>query len=161
MWELFKDKNEINEKNIIGFASFILMVMFAITDLITGFCGQELVINNTIFNSFVVITLGCFGISSFEKVKTKMGALLKAGEAEDLTSAYNKAIRLDDDLYKKSLENEKTLAKKEEEKRRKLAVEKARKVKPKSGNPPKGSTQATDLDSMLMSSIESAGVTTS
>tara|TARA_R100000315_G_scaffold15146_1_gene5116 strand:+ start:377 stop:595 length:219 start_codon:yes stop_codon:yes gene_type:complete len=71
MWKLFEDKNNINEKNIIGFASFILMVMFAITDLITGFCGQELVINNTIYNSFVVITLGCFGISSFEKVKTK------------------------------------------------------------------------------------------
>ena len=47
------------------------MVMFAITDLITGFCGQELVINNTIYNSFVIVTLGCFGISSFEKVKTK------------------------------------------------------------------------------------------
>tara|TARA_A100001201_G_scaffold103340_1_gene88643 strand:- start:3 stop:221 length:219 start_codon:yes stop_codon:yes gene_type:complete len=71
MWKLFEDKNNINEKNIIGFASFILMVLFAITDLITGFCGQELVINNTIYNSFVVITLGCFGISSFEKVKTK------------------------------------------------------------------------------------------
>ena len=71
MWKLFEDKNNINEKNIIGFASFVLMVMFAITDLITGFCGQELVINNTIYNSFVVITLGCFGISSFEKVKTK------------------------------------------------------------------------------------------
>ena len=71
MWELFKDKNEINEKNVIGFASFVLMVMFAITDLITGFCGQALVINNTIYNSFVIITLGCFGISSFEKVKSK------------------------------------------------------------------------------------------
>jgi len=71
MWELFKDKNEINEKNVIGFTSFVLMVMFAITDLITGFCGQELVINNTIYNSFVIVTLGCFGISSFEKVKTK------------------------------------------------------------------------------------------
>jgi len=71
MWKLFEDKNNINEKNIIGFASFVLMVLFAITDLITGFCGQELVINNTIYNSFVVITLGCFGISSFEKVKTK------------------------------------------------------------------------------------------
>ena len=71
MWKLFEDKYNINEKNIIGFASFVLMVMFAITDLITGFCGQELVINNTIYNSFVVITLGCFGISSFEKVKTK------------------------------------------------------------------------------------------
>ena len=71
MWKLFEDKNNINEKNIIGFASFILMVMFAITDLVTGFCGQELVINNTIYNSFVVITLGCFGISSFEKIKKK------------------------------------------------------------------------------------------
>tara|TARA_R110002012_G_scaffold14822_4_gene60393 strand:- start:2783 stop:3022 length:240 start_codon:yes stop_codon:yes gene_type:complete len=71
MWDLFKDKNEINEKNVIGFASFVLMVMFAITDLITGFCGQELVINNTIYNSFVIITLGCFGISSFEKIKSK------------------------------------------------------------------------------------------
>ena len=71
MWELFKDKNEINEKNVIGFASFILMVMFALTDLITGFCGKELIINNTIYNSFVIITLGCFGISSFEKIKTK------------------------------------------------------------------------------------------
>ena len=69
MWDLFKDKNEINEKNIIGFASFIIMVMFAITDLVTGFCGQELVINNTIYNSFVFVTLGCFGISSFEKIK--------------------------------------------------------------------------------------------
>ena len=71
MWELFKDKNDVNEKNVIGFASFILMVMFAITDLVTGFLGQELIINNTIYNSFVVVTLGCFGISSFEKVKSK------------------------------------------------------------------------------------------
>ena len=55
MWELFKDKNEINEKNVIGFASFILMVMFAITDLVTGFCGQELVINSTIYNSFAIL----------------------------------------------------------------------------------------------------------
>ena len=71
MWELFKNKNEINEKNVIGFASFVLMVMFAITDLVTGFCGQELVRNNTIYNSFVFVTLGCFGISSFEKIKSK------------------------------------------------------------------------------------------
>ena len=71
MWELFKNKNDVNEKNIIGFASFVLMVMFAITDLVTGFLGQELIINNTIYNSFVVVTLGCFGISSFEKVKSK------------------------------------------------------------------------------------------
>tara|TARA_R100000995_G_scaffold84527_1_gene63489 strand:+ start:1140 stop:1355 length:216 start_codon:yes stop_codon:yes gene_type:complete len=71
MWKLFKDQNDINEKAIVGFASFVLMVLFAITDLITGLCGQELIINNTIYNSFVLVTLGCFGISTFEKVKSK------------------------------------------------------------------------------------------
>jgi ABC-type transport system involved in multi-copper enzyme maturation permease subunit len=75
MWKLFKDKNDINEKNLIGFISFAIMVLFAITDLATGimFMGYvgdgELVINDTIYNSFVLVTLGCFGISAFEKIK--------------------------------------------------------------------------------------------
>jgi len=77
MWELFKDKNTINEKNIIGFISFGIMVLFAIIDLATGILymgyvgGGQLEINDTIYNSFVMVTLGCFGISAFEKVKTK------------------------------------------------------------------------------------------
>jgi hypothetical protein len=77
MWKLFKDKNDINEKNVIGFISFTIMVLFAITDLVTGmlFMGYvgdgELIINDTIYNSFVFVTLGCFGISAFEKIKTK------------------------------------------------------------------------------------------
>jgi len=75
MWSLFKDKNEINEKNVVGFISFVVMCLFAIADLVTSFIfvGEEayLVINEVIYNSFVWVTLGCFGISSFEKVKTK------------------------------------------------------------------------------------------
>jgi len=75
MWSLFKDKNEINEKNVVGFISFIVMVLFAVADLVTSFIfvGEEayLVINEVIYNSFVWVTLGCFGISSFEKVKGK------------------------------------------------------------------------------------------
>jgi magnesium-transporting ATPase (P-type) len=73
MWKLFEDKNNINEKNIIGFISFAVMVLFAITDLITSFLFENgtLVINDTIYNSFVLVTLGCFGISTFEKIKTK------------------------------------------------------------------------------------------
>ena len=71
MWSLFKDKNEINEKNIVGFASFVVMCLFAIADLVTGWVGKDLVINEVIYNSFVWVTLGCFGISSFEKVKRK------------------------------------------------------------------------------------------
>ena len=77
MWELFKDKNTINEKNITGFLSFGIMVLFAIIDLATGIIymgyvgGGQLEINDTIYNSFVMVTLGCFGISAFEKVKQK------------------------------------------------------------------------------------------
>jgi len=77
MWELFKDKYTINEKNIIGFISFGIMVLFAIIDLATGILymgyvgGGQLEINDTIYNSFVMVTLGCFGISAFEKVKNK------------------------------------------------------------------------------------------
>jgi len=77
MWKLFKSKNDINEKNIIGFISFGIMVLFAIIDLATGILymgyvgGGQLEINDTIYNSFVMVTLGCFGISAFEKVKNK------------------------------------------------------------------------------------------
>ena len=75
MWKLFQNKNDINEKNVIGFISFTIMVLFAVADLTTSFVysGDDayLLINDTIYNSFVFVTLGCFGISAFEKVKTK------------------------------------------------------------------------------------------
>ena len=72
MWSLFKDKNEINEKNIIGCASFIVMGLFAVADLLTSLVAdKDLIINEVVYNSFVWVTLGCFGISSFEKVKSK------------------------------------------------------------------------------------------
>ena len=81
MWSLFKDKNEINEKNVVGFISFVVMCLFAIADLVTSFIfvGEEayLVINEVIYNSFVWVTLGCFGISSYEKVKKKLKTQLQ------------------------------------------------------------------------------------
>ena len=36
MWKLFEDKNNINEKNVIGFASFVVMTLFAVADLVTS-----------------------------------------------------------------------------------------------------------------------------
>ena len=71
MWALFKDKNEINEKNVIGFMSFVGMVLFAIADLVTSivYLDGGLEINEVVYNSFVWVTLGCFGISAFEKIK--------------------------------------------------------------------------------------------
>ena len=65
--EIFKEKNDINEKSVVGFAAFAIMVLFAITDLATGYFGRDLVINEAIYNSFVFVTLGSFGISGLEK----------------------------------------------------------------------------------------------
>jgi hypothetical protein len=64
---LFKDGNDINEKSVIGFASFIMMCIFAIADIVTGYLEKPLVINEFIFNSFLIMTLGSFGISSVDK----------------------------------------------------------------------------------------------
>jgi hypothetical protein len=61
--DLFLDDNDINEKAIIGFISFGLMTIFGLCDLVTAFMGQDLVISDTIYTSFVVVTLGAFGIS--------------------------------------------------------------------------------------------------
>jgi len=71
--DIFKDSNDINEKNVVGFASFAVMVIFAIVDMITGIWGKELAISDTIFNSFVIITLGSFGIDGITKIFTKKG----------------------------------------------------------------------------------------
>jgi hypothetical protein len=61
--DIFLDDNDVNEKAIIGFISFALMTIFGICDLITAFMGKDLVISDTIYTSFVVVTLGAFGIS--------------------------------------------------------------------------------------------------
>ena len=66
--DLFKDENDINEKSIVGFAAFVIMVLFAFADLITGYIGKDLVINEFIYNSFVWIVLGSFGIAEAGKI---------------------------------------------------------------------------------------------
>lgn len=66
--DIFKDNNDINEKSVVGFASFVVMVLFAVTDLVTGYFGKDLVINETVYNSFVIITLGAFGIAEAGKM---------------------------------------------------------------------------------------------
>ena len=65
--DIFKDSNDLNEKNIVGFASFAVMVLFALADITTGFFGKDLVVQEFIYNSFVIVTLGSFGIDGLQK----------------------------------------------------------------------------------------------
>jgi hypothetical protein len=67
MKELFNDDNKINEKSIIGFLAFLVMVGFASADVFTGYYGKDLVVNEFIFNSFLVLCLGAFGFGSVDK----------------------------------------------------------------------------------------------
>ena len=65
--DLFNDDNSINEKAVVGFIAFLMLVIALIIDIITGWSGKELVINQFIFDGFMVITLGAFGIASVDK----------------------------------------------------------------------------------------------
>lgn len=64
---LFDDSNSINEKSVVGFLSFSMMVLALLVDLVTGYMGKELLINRFIFDGFLIITLGSFGIASIDK----------------------------------------------------------------------------------------------
>ena len=66
--DIFKDNNDINEKSVVGFASFAVMVIFAVADIVTGWVGNDLAINEFIYNSFLWITLGSFGIAEAGKI---------------------------------------------------------------------------------------------
>lgn len=65
--DIFKNDNTYNEKTIIGFMSFAVMVIVMIVDVVTGWVGKDLPVNDFIYNSFVFVTLGSFGIAGLEK----------------------------------------------------------------------------------------------
>jgi len=65
--DLFNDNNSINEKALVGFIAFFMMVISLAVDLTSGLLGKQLVINEFIFDGFMVITLGAFGIASVDK----------------------------------------------------------------------------------------------
>lgn len=65
--EIFKNTNDYNEKTIIGFISFAIMVIIMVIDVVMGSLGKKLEINEFVYNSFLIVTLGSFGIAGLEK----------------------------------------------------------------------------------------------
>ena len=83
--ELFDDNNTINEKSVVGFIAFMMMVIALAVDLVTGYLGKELLINEFIFDGFMVIVLGSFGIGSVDKfINAKKGAKQEKASEEEL-----------------------------------------------------------------------------
>ena len=69
--DIFKDSNDINEKSVAGFAALGMMILFGIVDIITGITGKVLHVQEYIYNSFVIIVLGSFGIAEVGKIFKK------------------------------------------------------------------------------------------
>jgi hypothetical protein len=65
--DIFKKSNDYNEKTIIGFMSFMVMVGAIVVDLVTGYMGKQLELNEYIFDAFMYITLGSFLPDVIEK----------------------------------------------------------------------------------------------
>jgi ABC-type uncharacterized transport system permease subunit len=68
---LFDDSNTINEKSVVGFIAFVMMVVTLIADITTGVMGKEMPIHEFVFDGFMVIVLGAFGIASVDKFINK------------------------------------------------------------------------------------------
>lgn len=68
---LFDDSNTINEKSVVGFTAFIMMVVTLIADIVTGIMGKTMPIHEFVFDGFMVIVLGAFGIASIDKFINK------------------------------------------------------------------------------------------
>ena len=66
--ELISDDNSINEQAFVGVISFFAMVFVLTVDVITGVLGNELIIKEFIFDGFMLLTLGAFGITTAGRI---------------------------------------------------------------------------------------------
>jgi hypothetical protein len=66
--ELISDDNAINEQAFVGVISFFAMVFTLLVDVITGIIGNELIIKEFIFDGFMLLTLGAFGITTAGRI---------------------------------------------------------------------------------------------
>lgn len=92
----------------------------------------------------------------FEEVREVMAGLLQSGMADDLQSAYDKAIRLNDDVFQKV--NAEQAQKSEAAQREKVAQAKAKVLSPKSTTPTASATNggksASSIRDAIMSSMD-------
>ena len=83
---LFDDNNSINEKSVVGFIAFFMLCVALVVDLATGAYGKPLLINKFIFDGFMVIVLGSFGIASVDKwINKKTITKTKSNEFKKFT----------------------------------------------------------------------------
>ena len=56
--EIFKDSNDWNEKSIIGFIAFSVLLVILFLDVIFNISGRDFEVNKIIYDSLVWIVIG-------------------------------------------------------------------------------------------------------
>ena len=69
--DIFKDNNNWNEKSIIGFIAFSVLLVVLFLDVIFTISGRDFELNKLVYDSLVWIVIGCFGISGVQKFANK------------------------------------------------------------------------------------------
>jgi hypothetical protein len=65
---MFSDKSDVNQKAVLGFVSFLLMAIYALTDVVTGAMGIAFVIEPIVFNGLMYTALTMCGITGVEAI---------------------------------------------------------------------------------------------
>jgi hypothetical protein len=65
---MFSDKSDINPKVVVGVVSFLTMVIYGLTDIVTGAMHKEFVVEPIVFNGLMYTTFGCLGIAGAEAI---------------------------------------------------------------------------------------------
>jgi hypothetical protein len=81
--ELISDDNQINEQAFVGVISFFAMVFVLFVDVITGVIGNELIIKEFIFDGFMLLTLGAFGITTAGRIMSLKNKAKKEEEPSE------------------------------------------------------------------------------
>ena len=66
--ELISDDNSINEQAFVGVISFFAMLFVLLVDVVTGIFSKELLVKEFIFDGFMILTLGAFGITTAGRI---------------------------------------------------------------------------------------------
>lgn len=66
--EMFSDTSHTNPKVVVGFIAFVAMIVYSVTDVVTGAIGKPMVIEPIIFNGLMYTVFGTLGIAGAEAI---------------------------------------------------------------------------------------------
>ena len=97
-WDIFRDDNKINEKSVVGFISFAIMILYIIIYAISGIFDWGVELHELIFNSLVTVVLGSFGIAEASKVVQAYGKARTTKEIPERERPLDDQNEVDDYL---------------------------------------------------------------